>query len=70
MLYNLMACDPDSRAPRFFEMSQMSSPVPPCPKENLETDERIAKVPAHIKPRACSLCLSFSLSLSHIKAMT
>lgn len=44
MLYNLMACDPASRAPRFFEMSQMAPPVPPCPRDQQDTDPRIAKV--------------------------
>merc|ERR1712137_265508 len=48
MLYNLLACDPACRAPRFFEISHMASPVPPATSpQTREEDPRIQKVEQH-----------------------
>lgn len=48
MLYNLLACDPKSRAPRFFEISQMADPTPPVTSEQKrDNDPRIKKVIIH-----------------------
>jgi len=45
MLYNLLNCDPVSRAPRFFEMSQMANPTPPVTsREARNNDPRIKAV--------------------------
>eukprot|EP01094_Clydonella_sp_ATCC50884_P030101 TRINITY_DN967_c0_g2_i1.p1 TRINITY_DN967_c0_g2~~TRINITY_DN967_c0_g2_i1.p1 ORF type:complete len:455 (+),score=158.08 TRINITY_DN967_c0_g2_i1:30-1394(+) len=44
MLYNLCACDPEGRAPRFFEISHMALPAPPTTEQSRDTDPRIAQV--------------------------
>lgn len=44
MLYNLLSCDPNSRTPRFFEMSQMANPMPPTTFDTRENDPRIKLV--------------------------
>lgn len=41
LLYNLIACDPKSRSPQFWEMYQAMDPVPPTTKETFKTDPRI-----------------------------
>ena len=45
MLYNLLSCDPKARAPRFFEISQMANPTPPCESmEQRDLDPRVKRV--------------------------
>lgn len=56
MLYNLLACDPKARAPRFFELSQMANPTPPVnSREERNQDPRIQAVRFNFSVKYCKL---------------
>lgn len=49
LMYNLLACDPETRAPMFWEMIHFIDPAPPAPQAAHATDPRIDKVNARFR---------------------